>query len=109
MVDKVNTVGLGLKYNGLMAGRLDLLGDLLGIASEVSQRLPLPDCVTTRDQQRLDPIGRHAGTKDDDFALGLDSAQRRHRVRTIGALGDSLLVAGTIKNDRAGRQRGGEK
>ena len=29
MVDNVNTVGLRFKYNGLMAGRLDLLGDLL--------------------------------------------------------------------------------
>ncbi len=29
MVDSVNTAGIGFKYNGLMAGRLDLLGDLL--------------------------------------------------------------------------------
>src|SRR5664279_3652355 len=29
MVDNVNTVGLGFKYSGLLAGKLDLLGDLL--------------------------------------------------------------------------------
>jgi len=29
MVDNVNTVGMGFKYTGLMAGRLDLLSDLL--------------------------------------------------------------------------------
>jgi hypothetical protein len=29
MVDSVNTIGIGAKYNGLMAGKLDLLGDLL--------------------------------------------------------------------------------
>jgi MtrB/PioB family decaheme-associated outer membrane protein len=36
MVDNVSTVGLGFKYNGLMAGRLDLLGDLLYSAARTS-------------------------------------------------------------------------